>query len=277
MIIRHNATALMALGQFKQQSLLMNRSMERLSSGMRINRAADDAAGLAISEKMRAQFNGLNQAARNANDGISLIQTAEGALGESHSILQRMRELTVQAGNDTNTSAEREAISGELEQLRDELDRIGNTTEFNTRKLLDGSGSDGKVTLNLQIGANAGQSMRLEFNDMRATTLGLGEAGSLDIFSHEQTGETLERIDQALASVSSERSRYGAYQNRLGHTIANLENTSENIQAAESRIRDVDMAREIMEYTKRSILSQVALTIMAQANQQPQSVLQLLG
>ncbi|MET3507689.1 flagellin N-terminal helical domain-containing protein [Halalkalibacter oceani] len=276
MIIRHNGMALTAYRHYQQNSFLLQRSMERLSSGQRINRAADDPAGLAISEKMRAQIRGLEQAARNARDGISVLQTAEGALAETQAILQRMRELAVQAANDTNTDSEREAIAKELQQLREAIDSIGNSTEFNTRKLLDGSGDGEKVSLSLQIGANSGQSMQIEFNDMRAGALGLDEEDALDVSTHEKAEAVIGRLESALRQVSSERSRIGAYQNRLEHTISNLTNTAENLQAAESRIRDVDIAKEMMEYTKRSLLAQVSLAMMAQANQQAQMVLRLL-
>ena len=276
MIIRHNAMALTAYRHYQQNSFLMQRSMERLSSGQRINRAADDPAGLAISEKMRAQIRGLEQAARNARDGISVLQTAEGALSETQAILQRMRELAVQAANDTNTDREREAIAKELEQLRAAIDSIGNSTEFNTIKLLDGSGDGKNVSLSLQIGANSGQTMQIKFNDMRAGALGLDEEGALDVSSHEKAQEVIERLETAVRQVSSERARIGAYQNRLEHTISNVTNSAVNLQAAESRIRDADMAREMMEYTKRSLLAQVALAMIAQANQQSHIVLRLL-
>nr|WP_277877929.1 flagellin [Halalkalibacter nanhaiisediminis] len=207
------------------------------------------------------------------------MATHQKIIEETHSILQRMRELAVQAANDTNTISERQAIQNELHQLREEIDRIGNTTEFNTRKLLNGSGGDGKVTLSLQIGANAGQGMKIEFHDMRSEALGLkgdqNEDG-LDVSDHVKAGAVIDRVTKAIERVSSDRSRLGAYQNRLEHTMSNLANTSENLQAAESRIRDVDMARIFMEYTKHSILSQVALAMLAQANQQSQSVLRLL-
>ncbi|MCM3760675.1 flagellin [Alkalihalobacillus oceani] len=276
MIIRHNAMALTAYRHYQQNSFLMQRSMERLSSGQRINRAADDPAGLAISEKMRAQIRGLEQAARNARDGISVLQTAEGALSETQAILQRMRELAVQAANDTNTDREREAIAKELEQLRAAIDSIGNSTEFNTIKLLDGSGDGKNVSLSLQIGANSGQTMQIKFNDMRAGALGLDEEDALDVSSHEKAQEVIERLETAVRQVSSERARIGAYQNRLEHTISNVTNSAVNLQAAESRIRDADMAREMMEYTKRSLLAQVALAMIAQANQQSHIVLRLL-
>ena len=387
-------------------------NLERLSSGLRINRAGDDAAGLAISEKMRGQVGGLNQAIRNAQDGISLIQTAEGALSETHSILNRMRELAVQSSNDTNTAEDRSNIQDEVDQLNRELTRIADTTEFNTMKLLDGSrgeavtaakaniqtnaavasGTEATTTLigleskagvnlgivsgdtveisyvkngetktetknvvaatavsdlavtgdigvtigngttgpsgsilftasgtgyngaingltitvkgesgevktaatnalsafkettaakdqrldgsaNLQIGSNTGQNMNLSIENMSSSALGIKD---LKVGTQEQASVAINVIDSAIKKVSEERSKLGATQNRLEHTINNLTATSENLSAAESRIRDVDMAAEMMEFTKNNILSQAATSMLAQANQMPQSVLQLL-
>ncbi len=363
--------------------------MEKLSSGLRINRAGDDAAGLAISEKMRGQIRGLDQASKNAQDGISLIQTAEGALNETHDILQRMRELATQASNDTNTTDDRGEIQKEINQLTSEINRIGNTTEFNTQKLLDGSKSfneavkgkfelttgtsdiiiagqtisygtattqwdtaeelkdlltanttisasytasveNGKVvltevtgsataltatgatvatlttgsaagtdmSLTLQIGANQAQSMSVGINDMTAVALGISSATTgtnftaaqqvtngtnntgaeygLDVSNSTNASAAITKIQTAIDKVSAERSKLGANQNRLEHTINNLGTSSENLTAAESRIRDVDMAKEMMAQTKNSILSQAAQAMLAQANQQPQGVLQLL-
>ena len=386
---------LMAYNTHRQLSITgtnTSKAMEKLSSGLRINRAGDDAAGLAISEKMRAQIRGLDQASRNAQDAISLIQTAEGALSESHFILQRMRELAVQSSTDTNTSVDRGEIQKEMNQLVSELDRIGNNTEFNTKKLLNGdldvelkgtfteasyvasvktddvtfekdtkykitqtvnyeeesvedaddgvfkdikinlkdnadtslgtvtftakeiedgvlskeitlSGSNKKVTvgikntvattkgngagtessadelsvsndsLSFQIGANQGQDLKISFSDMKASALGVE---SLDITSTDKAKSAIATIENAIESVSTERAKFGAYQNRLEHTINNLGTSSENLTAAESRIRDVDMAKEIMEFTKNNILQQAAQAMLAQANHAPQGVLQLL-
>ncbi|MDK2804606.1 MAG: flagellin [Peptostreptococcaceae bacterium] len=359
------------------------KSMEKLSSGFRINRAGDDAAGLSISEKMRGQIRGLTQASRNAQDSISLIQTAEGALNETQAILQRMRELAVQSSNDTNTSIDRDAIKGEIEQLVDEIDRIANTTEFNTQKLLDGTKkglvsaenstatlannssvnfaittatdigaansatinitatnestafdagnfnvsvvggtgtatiADGAITydtktitltsgflkamkagesitisvkglvaqnndvedaLSMQIGANSGQNMLIGINSMKAADLGVRDASgnAVDVSTAGKATAAITQINNAIESVSEERSKLGAYQNRLEHTIKNLDTSSENLQASESRIRDVDMAKEMMEFTKNNILQQAAQAMLAQANQAPQGVLQLL-
>ncbi|QNU67111.1 flagellin [Ruminiclostridium herbifermentans] len=395
MRINHNIASLntnRALGVNRGNT---QKSLEKLSSGLRINRAGDDAAGLAISEKMRGQIRGLNKASSNAQDAISLVQTAEGALTETHSILQRMRELAVQSANDTNTDSDRKELQAEVKQLTSEIDRIGNTTEFNTKKLLDGSakgvkeaidgslninnntskvkidmsttgtnadilsairtdgayngavaivrvsgtkddinagdfkiiGKDGKdladvtvtagkislganmigtaddlvaedisamavgesITLVFgqaksasselddsimaQIGANSGQTMFISIDDMRATAIGVD---TIDISTKWGAATAIETINNAISQVSHQRSSLGAVQNRLEHTINNLDTSSENLQASESRIRDVDMAKEMTEFTKNNILTQAAQAMLAQANQQPQSVLQLL-
>ena len=405
MIINHNLPAMNAKRQLGINQFAGTKATEKLSSGLRINRAGDDAAGLAISEKMRGQIRGLNQASRNAQDSISLIQTAEGALNETHSILQRMRELAVQSANDTNTDADRNEIQKEINQLVDEIDRIANTTEFNTKKLLDGSrtgfreatdasfevqsntwttvkveaaslddfktgvardevititrvsgtgtvstdsfkiqsslsgtgtGTDnsaslsvdnqGKGTITLQgtngatveinledldkmkdgesitisiraydkgnagaaavsgslfmqIGANTGQNMLIGINDMRAEALGVRSSGgsAINVTSSLGASQAITTINNAIEKVSAQRSNLGAFQNRLEHTIANLDNSAENLQAAESRVRDVDMAKEMMEFTRANILSQASQSMLAQANQAPQAVLQLLG
>lgn len=401
MRINNNVQALNTYNRLTINNDALSKSLEKLSSGMRINRAGDDAAGLAISEKMRGQIRGLNQAQRNAQDTISLIQTAEGALNEVHSILQRMRELAVQAANDTNTDADRKAIQNEIEQLVSEIDRIANTTEFNTKKLLDGSvvgiksevlgtysfnnnsslqssditltaasittiqknsnvngaitivrinstgttasqfvvkdalgnslsgtstltitgtantvtfgfktlTSSGQVTLKLnnignmkvgesitllltkheaaqtdtskaitaQIGANSGQTMQIGIDSMKAADLGLKNgSNTINVTDKYSANAAVATLDIAISKVSEQRSRLGAYQNRLEHTINNLGTASENLTASESRIRDVDMAKEMMNYTKNNILMQAATAMLAQANQLPQAVLQLL-
>ena len=401
MIINHNMSALNTYNRLSANNAQTSKSLEKLSSGLRINRAGDDAAGLAISEKMRGQIRGLDQASRNAQDSISLIQTAEGALSETHSILQRMRELAVQGSNDTNTDADRKAIQAETNQLADEIDRIANTTEFNTKKLLNGevvgikeevkgsvsvennsaakialaaadktdiedgtsavgaytitrvksdddsaaafeiydtngqkvtadvtvscagSGSsavltfsfaagkvatnavdfttsgaevkvgdsftltfnkheaattDGSAALTSQIGANAGQTMQIGIDDMRAQALGIKNSSgqTLKVDNKYAANAAIATINNAIEKVSTQRSSLGAFQNRLEHTINNLGTSSENLTAAESRIRDVDMAKEMMNFQKNNILSQAAQAILAQANQQPQGVLQLL-
>ncbi|WP_061792138.1 flagellin Hag [Cytobacillus firmus] len=280
MRINHNIAALSTYRQLNGANAGQMKSMEKLSSGLRINRAGDDAAGLAISEKMRGQIRGLDQASRNAQDGISLIQTAEGALNETHSILQRMRELAVQSSNDINNSNERTALQNEMDQLAKEVNRIANNTQFNTKDLLKGDFASS--SLDFQIGANQGQTISLTISNMAAGSLGVGSANTeaatgLDISSASASfDDAISKIDAAIQSVSNERSKFGSYQNRLEHTINNLGTSSENLTAAESRIRDVDMAKEMMSQTKNSILSQAAQAMLAQANQQPQGVLQLL-
>ena len=352
------------------------KSMEKLSSGFRINRAGDDAAGLAISEKMRGQIRGLNQASRNAQDGISLIQTAEGALQETHAILQRMRELAVQSATTTNTSDDRGALDKEFQQLIEEIDRIGDQTQFNTKDLLKGgfgatatagddivaakgitdyniggagvgdivltsatgtnsgvkltavftdaggnsvtqvlddvavpAGADSKtinfdklgfsftansslaaasfvgdaastVTVSaasakFQIGANKDQTISLDIRNMKATGSVLDLSGQ-DVLTEAKAQTAIEKLDSAIKEVSTERANLGSVQNRLEHTIKNLDTSSENLQASESRIRDVDMAKEMMNFTKNNILQQAAQAMLAQANQAPQGVLQLL-
>lgn len=413
MIINNNVSAQNTHRQYMVNNNNQSKSLEKLSSGQRINKAADDAAGLAISEKMRGQIRGLEQAGRNAQDGISLIQTAEGALNETHSILQRMRELSVQSASDTNTVQDRTNLQDEMNQLGKEVDRIANTTEFNTKKLLNGSlgsaqtattgtivnsgslgalmadattldslvdangnslgiadgdvitatwsvngtqqtatftvanittdalgditaaitadatvasaatvagettitaagtgtaaqingfsievkaadgtrkeaasdvlsnysvGTEAQDTRNdgsatFQIGANNGQSLNLSIGDMRASTLGISD---LQIGTRSQASTAIKVVDEAIQKVSSERAKLGSVQNRLEHTINNLGTSAENLTAAESRIRDVDMAKEYSEYTKHNILSQASTSMLAQANQQTQGVLQLL-
>jgi len=364
MRINHNIAALNTHRQLTAGNAAQSKSMEKLSSGLKINRAGDDAAGLAISEKMRGQIRGLDMAAKNAQDGMSLIATAEGALNETQSILQRMRELTIQGANDTNVSVDRDAIKTELNQLSEEVDRIASTTQFNKQNLLDGTfgveidasstlvkGTDGVTAINtsgmkasttitlgvngteitatdgdgnaqvvdagaatgfdgtlnfdklglsidakgmtladidnatvvttaqtdknLQIGANENQKLAIKFNDMSATGLSVQKA-DLVVDSYANAQSTLTKIEAAITSVSTERATMGAWQNRLEHTVNNLSTSSENLTAAESRIRDVDMAKEMMEQTKNSILSQAAQAMLAQSNQMPQGVLQLL-
>ena len=388
MIINHNIAALNTHRQLSSASTAQSKSMEKLSSGLRINRAGDDAAGLAISEKMRGQIRGLEMGSKNAQDGISLIQTAEGALNETHDILQRMRELAVQSSNDTNTDSDRGELQKEMNQLVEEIDRIANTTEFNTKKLLNGdlssvneklgsvgfdnqgeaalftavaattvssagtpgseanesinvkitdhdatgntyslewTGQDGQTgtitgiaaaggaqnikttagdysltvgaigvedigkeatftsrasieeyadnSLSFQIGANSSQTMSVGIKDMSANALNVK---GIDVTSAGSAEAAITSVNKAIEDVSAERSKLGAYQNRLEHTINNLGTSAENLTAAESRVRDVDMAKEMMEQTKNSILSQAAQAMLAQANQQPQGVLQLL-
>ncbi|WP_277998879.1 flagellin [Moorella sulfitireducens] len=269
MRINQNISALNAYRNLTVTNNALTKSMEKLSSGLRINRAADDAAGLAISEKMRGQIRGLNQAIRNAQDGISLIQTAEGALNETHSILQRMRELAVQSANDTNTDEDRAQLQQEISQLLAEIDRIADTTQFNTKNLLNGSFANAVI----HIGANSDQTLTVTIGTMSVSAIGVN---GLSISTQTKADDAISTIDTAIKKVSTERSKLGAIQNRLEHTIANLSVASENLSAAESRIRDLDMAQEMVNFTKNQILAQAGTAMLAQANAQPQTVLQLL-
>ena len=276
MIVQHNMTALNANRQLGITNTNLARSTEKLSSGYRVNRAADDAAGLSISEKMRGQIRGLEQASTNAEDGQSLIQTAEGALSEIHSVLQRMRELTVQASNDTNVSADRKAIAKEVRALTSEINRIATQTQFNTMGLLSG-GFQGKV---LQVGANTNQTISISISAMTAGKLGVSATVIASVISAATTGKTITAlitiVNTAITKVSTQRSALGALQNRLDHTIANADNMAENLQSSESKIRDVDMADEMVSYSASSILQQAGQSMLAQANQATQGVLSLL-
>ncbi len=345
MVINNNLSAMNANRNLGINQSAQSSSMEKLSSGLRINRAGDDAAGLAISEKMRNQIAGLEQASRNAQDGISLIQTAEGALGETHEMLQRMRELSIQSLNDTYTVEDREKIDLEIQQLLEEIDGIAEKTEFNDQSLLSGMSLDeiqamitagpktdtgvaigttslqaalttisndtsGKYdgmstweaindattnwtaisaeitalansgydvyskTFEFHVGVNENQKISVDIMAMSTDSLGLT---GIDSLSKEAASASLEAIDAAIETVSTQRALLGAVQNRLEHTIKNVDNTAENLQSAESNIRDTDMASEMMEYTKYNILSQASQSMLAQANQTPQQVLQLLG
>lgn len=290
-IINTNMTALnshRALGSVGNRQA---RASERLSTGQRINRASDDAAGLAISEKMRSQIRGLDQATKNSQDGISLIQTAEGALEEVHAILQRVRELTNQASNDTLTQAGREKIGVEVDQLLKEVDTIASNTQFNEKKLLKGTGAGGTTSLNLQFqtGANSGERLDVIIGAMDLEALELNTfAEEFKIAIEEEEDDSadaaglaltamLDTLDAALSTVSEQRANLGASQNRLEHTINNLQVASENLSAANSRIRDTDMAKEMMNLTQANVLQQAATSMLAQANQAPQQVLQLLN
>ncbi|WP_322536354.1 flagellin Hag [Bacillus altitudinis] len=300
MRINHNIAALNTLNRLSANNGASQKNMEKLSSGLKINRAGDDAAGLAISEKMRGQIRGLEMATKNAQDGISLIQTAEGALTETHSILQRVRELVVQAGNtgtqdDTDLGAIQEEIANLVQEIGNGSDKngISDRTEFNGKKLLNGDFADGTATLTFQIGANKAQKLDVNIEAMSSDALGAiddttgdlvaGQAiSNLDVKQFSAAAPTLtfdqqlDIVDGAIKQVSDQRSKLGAVQNRLEHTINNLGASGENLTAAESRIRDVDMAKEMSEFTKNNILSQASQAMLAQANQQPQNVLQLL-
>ncbi len=291
MVVQHNLTAMNTNRQLGIVGDAQAKSTEKLSSGYRINRAGDDAAGLSISEKMRSQIRGLNKASDNAQNGISLIQTAEGALNEVHSILQRMNELATQGANDVNTSVDRAAINKEIKSLGAELRRIESSTQFNDMNLLNGDFSN----KNLQVGAKEGQTITIDIsslssvasNTIGATDDGKGTLDALSLDDPSTSNDTvtdtnddyanaMTLIQQDIKSVSGLRSDLGAIQNRLEHTIANLDTTSENTQSAESLIRDVDMASEMVEYSKNSILSQAGQSMLAQANQATQGVLSLL-
>ena len=278
--INQNVAAMNSYRNLSVTDGQMSKSLEKLSSGFRINRAGDDAAGLAISEKLRGQVNGLNKASENAQNAISMIQTAEGALNETHSILQRVRELTVQAANDTNTVDDRAAIQKEVTALTSELDRISTTTEYNTKALLSGDGAGSAQTFNFQVGANSGTDQRIQvaIGDMSSSGLALGSLTDLGTASISAASfdANLDAIDEAIKTVSTQRADLGAAQNRLEHTVNNLSVASENLAASESRIRDTDMAKEMMAFTRSQILSQAGTAMLAQANQAPQGVLSLL-
>ena len=311
MIVQHNMTALNANRMLGITNSSLAKRTEKLSSGYRVNRAADDAAGLSISEKMRGQIRGLNQASRNAQDGISLIQTAEGAMNEIHSVLQRMRELTVQASNDTYVTADRLAIAKEVRALTSEVTRIATQTEFNKMKLLSG-GFKSKV---LQVGANTNQVISFSISCMTANSLGIGAyknigtandqavniAAAMEAFAKGQeytegkltankmapngsaaaTGKNITQlisiVNAAISKVSIQRSALGALQNRLDHTVANADNMAENLQSSESKIRDANLADEMVSYSSSSILQQAGQSMLAQANQATQGILSLLG
>ena len=271
MIINTNISALNAYNNLTKTNNSLQKSLEKLSSGFRINRAADDAAGLAISETMRAQIKGLNQSQRNAQDGISLLQTAEGGLNEIQSMLQRMRELTVQASNGTYSASDIANIQLEMNQLSAEVDHIAGT-KFNGVSLLNDSNS-----VTIQTGANASDQLILSMASTVATTGSLGVSTVSLVLAVGTNTTVLSSIDTALSKVSGARAYLGANQNRLEHTINNLTTTSENLTSAEARIRDVDMAQEMSNFTRDQILAQAGTAMLAQANQQPQSVLKLLG
>lgn len=297
MRINTNTAAMNTHSRLGTANSAKSNSLAKLSSGLRINKAGDDAAGLTISEKMKNQISGLKQASRNAQDSISLIQTAEGALNETHSILNRMRDLSVQAANGTNSADDQVAIASEMKELGSEIDRIAKATTFNTQNVF-GAEDGTAASFSFQIGANAGAMDKLDLTIASMDTENLkgkvktvdedGDETEADVtikaitadgytMDTEGASKAIQAIDGAIAQVSTQRSNLGATQNRLEHTINNLQTTSENLSEANSRIRDVDMAEEMMEFTKSNILSQAATAMLAQANQMPQSVLQLIG
>ena len=284
MVVQHNLTAMNSNRMLGITTSSQSKLTEQLSSGYKINRAADDAAGLTISEKMRSQIRGLTQASANAQDGVSCVQTAEGALAEVHDMLQRMNELAIKSANGTNTSADRIAIQKEINALVSEIDRVAQSTEFNTLNLLNGTFASGKT---LQVGAAnvAAQTIKIKISKMNATGLGINGLKDVSLSTTKTTTlataagakAAISLITQAIAKVSSQRSSLGAVQNRLEHTIANLDNIVENTTAAESAIRETDMASTMVRYANNNILAQAGQSMLAQANQSNQGVLSLLG
>jgi flagellin len=291
MIINHNLSAMNAHRQMGINTGAASKSIEKLSSGQKINRAGDDAAGLAISEKMRSQIRGLDQGSTNAQDGVSLVQTAEGAMTETHAMLQRLKTLATQASNGTLQSADRGQVQTEVSQLKSEISRIASTTNFNGINLTGAAA--GKVTF--QVGGEAGNDISVQLSSAKSDNIGSRSAGgfkntsfdggttqttasisNITLSSQQGAQASLKVIDDAINQISTMRANLGAVQNRLEHTITATDNTSENLQAAESRIRDTDMAKEMMSYTKNNILTQAAQSMLAQANQQPNKVLNLL-
>jgi flagellin len=275
MRINQNIAAFNAYRNLSETQGAQNKSLEKLSSGFRINRAADDASGLVNSENLRSQIGGLKVATRNAQDAISLVQTAEGAQTEVHSILQRMRDLVVQSGNTgTNDATSLQANQGEIEALRAELDRISEQTQFGTKTILDGAAA-GK-DFSFQVGANADQNVSINIKGVSSGDLGLAAIDVSTITASADVDPFLTALDGAITSVSTNRAELGAFQNRMESTIRNVSVAVENLQAAESRIRDTDMASEMVNFTRSQILSQAGTAMLAQANQVPQSVLSLL-
>lgn len=274
MVVQHNLSAANTNRQLGITTSGLQKSTEKLSSGYKINRAADDAAGLSISEKMRNQIRGLNKASDNAQDGISLVQTAEGALNEVHSMLQRMSELSVQAANGTNDATDRSSINDEVQQLKTEIQRVGSTTQFNKMNILDGTFSTGANKL-LQVGANANQTIRIDIDALKSV-VGSSLNTNLTTATATNAQSAITVVQNSIEKLSKLRSKLGAVQNRLEHTVANLDNISENTQSSESRIRDTDMAEEMVQYSKNNILQQAGQSMLAQANQANQGVLSLL-
>ena len=270
MVVRTNTMGINANRQLNMNNSAVAKSLEKLSSGFRINRAGDDASGLAISEKMKAQIKGLETASANAQDGISLVQTAEGATTEIHNMLNRMVELATKSANGTyNDDVDREAIQAEVDSLMEEIDRITDSTNFNGTTLLDGT----MTSLTLQIGAETTDTITVNVASLNSNGLAIS---TISVESVSDANAAIKTVKDAINIVSTERANLGAIQNRLEYTINNLDTTAENMSAANSRIRDTDMAKEMMNYTKMNVLTQAAQAMLAQANQQPQSVLQLL-
>lgn len=273
MLIKQNNLGMKNYLQLKASNGIKVKGMEKLSTGSRINRSGDDAAGLSISEKMRSQFRGLNRASQNVQEGFGLVQTAEGGLSGTADVLQRMRELAVQAANPTDVVTERESVQIEMDQLANEIDRVADTTEFNTRKLLDGS----QTGFDLQIGSNSGQTMVVNIDDMHAAVLGVRNGTSaISLADPILASHAITVIDAAIEKVSTQRAHLGAFRNRLDRTLKELETSSYNLQSAESYIRDADVAKEMMNYTGNSIKEQAAQSVAAQSNQLPERVLEIL-
>jgi len=272
MVVQHNLTAMNSNRQLGVTTASQAKSTEKLSSGYKINRAADDAAGLSISEKMRRQIKGLTQSVANAQDGVSCVQTAEGALGEVHDMLQRMNELAIKAANDTLQSVDKEYIQSEISALSSEIDRVAETTTFNEQNLLNGDFAAGKK---VQVGSEVNANNQITITIAQMNVAEITSAGTLDVTT--SAGATVATIKTAIQAVSQQRSDLGAVQNRLEHTINNLNNVIENTTAAESAIRDTDMASEMVKYSNNNILSQAGQAMLAQANQANQGVLSLLG
>jgi len=273
MVVQHNMQAVNTNRMLGQNVKAVAKNTEKLSSGFAVNRAADDAAGLSISEKMRNQIRGLNQSVKNAEDGISLIQTAEGNMNEIHSILQRMGELAIKARNDVNASEDRQTIQDEIVQLKEEICSITKKASFNGTKLLDGSMSLANSGKMLQVGANQGETLRISISGTSLKKLGIS---AVKVTTGKLASVAIGKIQSAIKKVSAQRSLLGAVQNRLEYTINNLENYSENLTSAESSIRDTDMATEMVAFSKNQILQQAAQSMLAQANQSTQGVLNLL-
>lgn len=269
MVVQHNLTAMNSNRMLGLTQSTLSKSTEKLSSGYKVNRAADDAAGLAISEKMRRQIRGLTQASANAQDGISCVQTAEGALNEVHDMLQRMNELAVKAANDTNTSEDQNYINMEVQALVSEIDRVASTTTFNQQNLLDGT----FTSKHLQVGAESGQYIDITIESMKASGLGLS---GISCATQSGAADAISTIKGSISTLNEQRAKLGAIQNRLEHTIKNLDNIAENTTAAESQIRDTDMATEMVRYSNNNILAQAGQSMLAQSNQANQGVLALL-
>ena len=272
MVVQHNLTAMNSNRMLNLTTKTQSKSTEKLSSGYKINRAADDAAGLAISEKMRRQIRGLTQASANAQDGISCVQTAEGALNEVHDMLQRMNELAVKAANGTNQSEDLSYINLEVQQLKSEINRVSTTTTFNERALLDGSFK----SISLQVGAEGLSTNRIKISIRSIDTKGLSLTPT-SVSTQKKAQDAIKEIKNAIKTLNKQRAELGAYQNRLEHTINNLDNVVENTTSAESSIRDTDMASEMVKYSNNNILAQAGQAMLAQANQSNQGVLSLLG